>query len=195
MILCKISLYIPNVSILISDYKNSLIFKPFRNCKNYYGGENAVTGIIDFYNELKERITTQDEERKKQVKVLILDEYSSIIDEYDKEYDLKKKVAYILNMGREYNMRIVVGMQRADSEFFKSGSRDNFRAKIALGNISAEQTKMLGLDKSKMTDITSFAGEGYLHLDGLDNNIEQIKVTKIDDLSSVIEYIKEAMER
>lgn len=41
----------------------------------------------------------------------------------------------------------------------KVGSRDNFRAKLCLGNISAEQTKMLGLDKSKMTDINSFAGE------------------------------------
>lgn len=108
VILSKLALYVPNVSILISDYKNSSVFKPFRNCKNYYGGENAVNGIIDLYNELKERITKQDEERNKQVKVLFLDEYSSIIDEYDKEYDLKKKVAYILNMGREYNVRIVV---------------------------------------------------------------------------------------
>ncbi len=86
-------------------------------------------------------------------------------------------------------------MQRADSEFFKSGSRDNFRAKIALGNISAEQTKMLGLDKSKMLDVTAFAGEGYLHVDGCAESIEQIKVTKIDDLSKVIESIKQAMER
>ena len=108
VILSKLALYVPNVSILISDYKNSSVFKPFRNCKNYYGGENAVNGIIDLYNELKERITKQDEERNKQVKVLFLDEYSSIIDEYDKEFDLKKKVAYILNMGREYNVRIVV---------------------------------------------------------------------------------------
>ena len=107
VILSKLALYVPNVSILISDYKNSSVFKPFRNC-NYYGGENAVNGIIDLYNELKERITKQDEERNKQVKVLLLDEYSSIIDEYDKEYDLKKKVAYILNMGRECNVRIVV---------------------------------------------------------------------------------------
>lgn len=43
--------------------------------------------------------------------------------------------------------------------FSKVGSRDNFRAKLCLGNISAEQTKMLGLDKSKMTDINAFAGE------------------------------------
>ena len=86
-------------------------------------------------------------------------------------------------------------MQRADSEFFKSGSRDNFRAKLCLGNISIEQTKMLGLDKSKMTDINAFAGEGYLHIDGCAESIEQIKVTKIDDLSKVLEPIKQAMER
>lgn len=41
----------------------------------------------------------------------------------------------------------------------KVGSRDNFRAKLCLGNISAEQTRMLGLDRSKMTDINAFAGE------------------------------------
>ncbi len=93
---------------MISDYKQTDVFKPFRKCKNYYGGENAVTGIIDFYNELRERVLTDDEERKKQVKVLILDECSSIIAEYEKQYDLKSKIAYILNLGRENNIRIVV---------------------------------------------------------------------------------------
>lgn len=79
--------------------------------------------------------------------------------------------------------------------FSKVGSRDNFRAKLCLGNISSEQTKMLGLDKSKMTDINAFAGEGYLHVDGCAESIEQIKVTKIDDLDKVLEHIKQAMER
>lgn len=107
-ILCKLALYINGVSISICDYKNSSIFAPFRNSTNYYGGEDVVNGIIEFYNELKHRIELGTDECKEQVRVLMVDEYSSVIDEFDKEYDLKKKIAYILNMGREYNMRIIV---------------------------------------------------------------------------------------
>lgn len=193
-ILCKLAKHIENVVIIICDYKNSSIFAPFRNSNNYYGYDKVVEGIKEFYEELQYRMKTDDEERKKQVRVLLLDEFSSVIDALDnKENDLKGKVAYILNMGREYNMKLIIGMQRADSEFFKSGSRDNFRIKLALGNISAEQTRMLGLDKSKMTETNEGVGEGYLHIDGAD--IEQVKIEKIENLDEVNKIIKKAMDR
>lgn len=79
---------------------------------------------------------------------------------------LKSMVGGMLFMGRSLGLRVVIGVQRADSEYFKVGARDQFWAILALGNISKEQKLMLFADeKEKMTALCGI-GEGYLLIEG-----------------------------
>lgn len=63
-------------------------------------------------------------------------------------------------------MRVLIGEQRADSEHFRAGARDQFRAILALGHLSKEQRQVLFSDfKDKMNERNGL-GEGYMLIDG-----------------------------
>ena len=191
-LLGKYALHIPGVSITICDYKKSS-FAGFEVTPNFYGYENVPAGIRTFYKEFCERLAVNDEQRNQQVRVLLIDEYGALISAQDKkEADtLKSMVGEMLFMGRSLGMRVVIGVQRADAEYFKAGARDQFRAILALGNLSKEQKNMLFVDeKEKMTALCGI-GEGYLLIEG--QNIERVKIASITDCDKLNECIKKAM--
>lgn len=136
--------YMPNVSITICDYKKSS-FAQFEDTPNFYGYEDVPNGIRVFYQEFSERLAANDEERNKHIRVMLIDEYGALISAQDKKAaeELKTMVANMLFMGRSLGMRVLIGVQRADSEHFKAGSRDQFKAILALSDLSREQKQML----------------------------------------------------
>lgn len=185
---------IPDVSITISDYKHSLLTQLART-QNYYGYDKAIEGISLFYEEFKERLANHDLERNKRVKILLIDEYSALVGSQDKKRaeELKTMIGNMLLMSRSLGLKIIIGMQTAHSENFKTGARDQFHGILALGNLSKEQKQMLFSDyKEKMNDHNS-VGEGYLLINGKD--IERVKISKIKDMESLIEIIRPTMNR
>lgn len=193
-ILALYTKHIPNVSITIADYKHSLLTS-LAHTQNYYGYDKAIDGITLFYQEFQERLAAHDSERNKQIKILLIDEYSALVGSQDrkKAEELKSMVGNMLLMSRELGLRIIVGMQTAHSEYFKAGARDQFHAILALGNLSKEQKQMLFYDfKEKMNEHNG-VGEGYLLIDGKD--IERVKIAEIKDIEALIELIRPTMYR
>lgn len=186
--------YVPAVSITVCDYKKSS-FAQFEDTLNFYGYEDVPDGIRAFYKEFSERLAANDEERNKIVRVLLIDEYGALIGAQDKKAaeELKTMVANMLFMGRSLNMRVVIGVQRADSEHFKAGARDQFKAILALSDLSKEQKQMLFADyKDKMNEHCGL-GEGYILIDGQD--IERVKIAPIKDFQALNDTIRAAMCR
>lgn len=184
--------HIPNVSITICDYKKSS-FSQFDDTPNFCGYNDVPDGIRAFYREFKARLEANDEERNNQIRVLVIDEYGALVAVQNKKHgaEIKMMVGNMLFMGRSLGIRVLIGVQRADAEHFLAGARDQFRAILAMGNLSKEQKQMLfSDDKEKMTDINDI-GEGYLHIDGQD--IERVKVAEISDFKALNESIRQAM--
>lgn len=102
-------------------------------------------------------------------------------------------VGNMLFMGRSLGIRVLIGVQRSDAEYFKSGARDQFRAILAMGNISKEQKQMLFAEYKDCMDEQNGIGEGYLLIDGQD--IERVKVEPIKDMDRLNASIREAMSR
>lgn len=187
--------YIPGLNITVCDYKKSS-FGHLADTPNFYGYENVPDGIRAFYQEFSERLEANNEDRNKQVRVLLIDEYGALISAQDKKTaeELKTMVANMLFMGRSLGIRLLIGVQRADAEHFKAGARDQFRAILALGNLSKEQKQMLFSDfKGKMDGQNNGLGEGYLLIDGKD--IERVKVAPIKDIEQLNDSIRQAMCR
>ncbi len=182
----------PDVSITVCDYKKSS-FTQFENTPNFYGYEAVPEGIRSVYKEFQERLEADDPERNKQIRVLLIDEYGALISSRDRKTadELKTMVGNMLLMGRSLGIRVLIGIQRGDSENFMTGARDQFRAILGLGNLSKEQKNMLFTQfKDSMTERNG-TGEGYLLIDG--QNIERVKVAEIQDMGALNETIKKAM--
>jgi len=157
IILGKIAIYNKNVKILIADYKNS--FKQFHGLPNFYGYENAIKGIEIFNEELKRRIADNGNQNEPYpIWYLFVDELSSLIKSRTtkkEQEDILKMISNILRLGRELNMRIIVGVQKALMEYM-GGERENFKNTIYLGRISKEQRNMLFDDFKEKITITNF---------------------------------------
>lgn len=195
MVLLSMYTKISDLSITICDYKKSS-FAHFEDTPNFYGYENVPDGIRAFYQEFSERLEANNEDRNKQVRVLLIDEYGALISAQDKKTadELKTKVANMLFMGRSLGIRVLIGVQRADAEHFKAGARDQFRAILALGDLSKEQKQMLFTDfKDKMDERNNGLGEGYLLIDG--RGIERVKIAPIKDIETQNDMIRQAMSR
>ncbi|NBJ95453.1 ATP-binding protein [Parablautia muri] len=186
--------YIPSVSLMVLDYKNNL-FSHWGDTENFYGFESTIDGLRKFYQEFTERLVANDEERNKQIKVLLIDEYSSFLSAQDKRTsdEVKSMLANLLNMSRSLGLKIVIGMQAGYSEYFKAGAREQFHSILALGNISKEQKQMLFSEYKEQMNEQNKVGEGYLLIDG--KGVEKVRIAKSDNKGSVINDIYEAMNR
>ena len=194
VLLGKITNYVPNVSITICDYKRSS-FACYEDTLNFFGYEDSIKGINKVYQEFQQRLELNDIGRNSEVQILVIDEYGALISAQDKinANEIKTKISNMLFMGRSLGIRLIIGIQRADAEYFRSGARDQFRNIIALGNLSREQKQMLFADYKEQITNNSGLGEGYLLIDG--KGIEKIKVASILNNSEVEYKIREAMYR
>lgn len=181
-----------NISLMMCDFKNS--FFEFSDCPNYFGYMDCLRGLELVYKEFNERLRSNDSERNKKKIVFVIDEYSAFVMSKEKKVadTIKNQIAEMLSMSRSLGIIVVIGLQRADSELFKLGARDNFRSILGMGNLSKEQKSMLFNDyKELMTDSISEVGEGYLWQDG--KGVEKIKVAPIKNMNEVIDAIRKGL--
>lgn len=193
LILGKIALAIPDMKLYVCDYKN-YDFTPFIGCKRHYGYTNCIEGIENFYAEFQQDLTSAKKDYYSR-KILFIDELSSFILSQEKKTaeHIKSMISELLFLGRSYNYSIFTAVQRADSEFFKNGSREQFGAILMLGNLSKEQKAMLAPDyKDRMTDICS-KGQGYFLKDG--KGVKKIQMPIIRNFEKLESVLKEALER
>lgn len=186
--------FIPDISITACDYKKSS-FAQFADTKNFYGYNDVITGIREFYKEFEARLEANDEERNRHIKLLLIDEYGALISAQDKKTadELKTMVGNMLFMGRSLGIRVLIGVQRADAEHFKAGARDQFRQILALGNLSKEQKQMLFADCKEQMNERNNIGEGYLLVEG--QGLERVKVAEMKDFDALNDSIRKAMNR
>lgn len=185
---------IPDTSITVCDYKKSS-FSLFENTKNFYGYEDVGKGIVKVYKEFSERLQANDTERNKRKCVLLIDEYGAFISSQDKKQAemFKTMIGNMLFMGRSLGVIVLIGVQRADSEYFKAGARDQFKAILAMGDLSKEQKQMLFTDYKDKMNAHNGLGEGYMLLDG--QGIERVKIAPIKDFDTLNDSIIQAMNR
>ena len=182
-----------DITVTICDFKKST-FAMFENNDWFYGYTDVPDGIRSVYKEFSERLQANDPIRNKNIHLLVIDEYGAMLQSLDKKVadEMRSKVAEMLFMSRSLGIRIMLGVQRADAELFKTGSRDQFRQILALGNISKEQKQMLFADyKDAMTDRNG-TGEGYLLIDG--KPILRIKVANLADFEQFCAHLKCRLE-
>ena len=179
VLLANLLMNYPNAKLYLCDFKN-YDFNMLSDCKRYFGYLDVIDGIKQVYKIFNERLLSKENIEYDPI-ILYIDEYSAFLSNIGKEADIiQRMVSEILFMGRSYNIIPIIGLQRADSNLFKNGSRDQFKTIVALGNLSKIQKEMLFPDyKDNMND-TNNVGEGYVYEDGLDY-LQRIKVKQVSD--------------
>lgn len=115
--------------------------------------------------------------------IIVLDEYPSFIlslEPKDRKV-YQSKLATLLNLGRAFEIHIVVVTQRPGAELFVNGSRDNFNCRILMGTPSPETRRMmLGDDVSEVPAdwFNNGIGQGLIYRDGI--GISHIAVPRVD---------------
>lgn len=194
VILGCLTLFTPNCKVIIGDFKNSS-FPQFKDLPNYFGYHRVIEAIKMVYQEFMERLEADNKARNGEIWYFLIDEYSAMLSSLDRKTadEIKGMVGELLQMGRSLGIRLLIGLQRADSEYFKAGARDQFWAILALGDISKEQKQMLFSEyKDKMNESCG-VGEGYLYISG--QGIERIRVANLRDTEEINVSIQKAMSR
>jgi len=192
-ILAKIALSVSDIQLWICDYKN-FDFVEFLGCKHHFAYKDCLDGIEKFYSEFQQDLQSKNRVAD-QRKILFIDELSSFILSQEKKTaeHIKSMISELLFLGRSYHYSVFTAVQRADSEFFKNGAREQFGAVLMLGNLSKEQKAMLAYDfKEEMTENCS-KGQGYFLKDG--EGIYYIQVPIIRKFEKMDDVLKEALDR
>lgn len=180
-----------SISIIFCDYKNS--FKnEFSECKQYFGYSDCLKGLNEVYTEFETRLKEAEPENCSKI-IFIFDEWSAFLNSLPKkEKELtKNKLSSLLFMGRSLNIIPIVSVQRADSELFPSGSRDQFHTIIDLGNLSKEQKSMLFHEYKDQLNEINHLGQGYILNDGV---LERIKVKEMSNEKECIDIIRSKLQ-
>lgn len=133
-------------------------------------------------NEMNNRFIKRQEANEKiyfQPLFLIIDEFAALkLTMEKKEYlSLEQSIKNMVLKARSANIHIIIALQRASAENMNLDIRDNCSLKIGLGNLSAENHKMIfneSVDKESLKH--KEIGEGYIYLDGI---IEDFKAFNI----------------
>ena len=189
LLLGKIARYEGTTQLVICDYKKSG-FGQFDGCSGFYGFTAALDGIDAVYQEFSIRLEANEPERNQHRLFLLIDEYGALISSLDKKAaeEVKRKVGNILLMGRSLGVHLIIGIQRADAEYFRAGARDQFGAILMLGNLSKEQKAMLVPDYRDQMTYNNARGQGYFFLDG--QGLYHIQVPRVTDTGKLNSYIK-----
>lgn len=190
VIMSKILKFRPDSTIWLLDFKK-FDFQNLTNIPNYYGYTDCLQGLKDYYAAFK------DQQKAGVVgspNYLIIDEWGSFITSLDRKEaeQAKNMLAELLMLGRAYQYIPIIGIQRPDSTYF-NGSRDNFQACLALGNLSPEGRRMVFPDSVKEQITECKKREGHLYIDGV--GLEKIQIEEIPDLDALDKAILEAIGR
>lgn len=196
ILIANLVMYYENAKLYLCDFKN-YDFSEFNDCKRYYGYKDVVKGIKEVYQIFNERISSIEKGKVYEPIILFIDEYATMLFNLGKEAEeIQKMISEILFMGRSYNIIPIIGLQRADSTYFKNGARDQFKTIVALGNLSKEQKNMLFQDYRDSMDDVNGLGEGYVYEDG-QNFLQKIKVNQItnEEKNIITYFIRQALEK
>lgn len=189
LLMGKLAKYESNVQLVLCDYKKSG-YGEFDGCDGFYGYNAVLDGIDAVYTEFQARLEANDCTRNARRVVLLIDEYGALISSLEKKPadEIKRKVGNILLMGRSLGIHLIVGIQRADAEYFRAGARDQFGAILMLGNLSKEQKAMLVPDYRDSMTATNQRGQGYLFLDG--KGLSHVQVPTVTDNERLTQTIR-----
>lgn len=188
----------PDIILYVCDFKNSEDFAFLKEFSYYFAGQDCYQGIMDYYAKFLE---TRENGIKEKRYILICDEYPAFInylqmrDKTNKtKYanDILGVVAEILMLGRGIAFGIWLITQRADSQLFANGARDNFMVIIGLGRLSKEQKGMVFAGREIPDEIFG-AGEGMLLADG--KEIVAVKYPLIENVENWKMHIREILNR
>lgn len=191
ILISKILQQKPTSKIWVLDFK-AQDFRFLKDYPRYYSGlEECIKGLYDYHKSFQ---LVQERGTVDCSNYIIFDEFAAFlraIEIKDKKLlgTIKAIMSELVMVGRGYQYYPVIGMQRADSEYFAT-SRDNFELCIGLGNLSQEGKKMLFADfRNDMPRVKK--REGYM-LASDQENIERIKVAEVD-VKALDESIRKAM--
>lgn len=189
LLMGKLAKYEPEAHLVICDYKKSG-FGWLDGRPGFYGYTDVLDGLDSVYAEFSARLEANDPARNARKIILLMDEYGALVSSLDKKAaeEVKRKVGNILLMGRSLGIHLIVGIQRADAEYFRAGARDQFGAVLMLGNLSKEQKAMLAPDHRESMTATNQRGQGYLLLDG--QGLSRIQVPQVTDTARLHQVIK-----
>lgn len=188
----------PEIKVYICDFKNSEDFSFLKNYDYYFAGKDCYQAIMEYYAKFSE---TRENGIKGKRYILICDEYPAFInylqmkDKVNKtKYanDILGAVAEILMLGRGIAFGIWLITQRADSQLFANGARDNFMVIIGLGRLSKEQKGMVFAGQEIPDEILG-AGEGMLLADG--KEIVAVKYPLIENMENWKMHISQILNR
>lgn len=189
LLMGKLAKYESGARLVICDFKKSG-FGWLDGSTGFYGYTAVLEGLDSVYDEFSARLEANDPTRNARKVILFMDEYGALVSSLDKKAaeDVKRKVGNILLMGRSLGIHLIVGIQRADAEYFRAGARDQFGAVLMLGNLSKEQKAMLAPDYRESMIATNQRGQGYLLLDG--QGLSRVQVPKVTDADRLHQIIK-----
>lgn len=193
LLIGKAAKYLPEVRLILCDFKNEL-FPNLTKEQDYYPYQQMMEGITLAESLFHQRLAAANPKENTHKILLILDEYVAFLNFLEKkEADLvKKTVGNLLMMGRSLGIHLVIGIQRADAEFFRHGSREQFGSILALGNISKEYKNMLFSDyKDEMEKIQS-QGQGYWLRDG--QGLVRVQIPRIQRPDALLTFIQKYQE-
>lgn len=167
----------PECTLSVADWKGQ-DYDFLKECRGYYNHAHYGEALIKFKNILEARIAGEDVSLNR--RLLVLDEWNNFlisvpVSERNQYLDY---LSYCLNLGRSYNMNVIVGAQAAHAEFFGK-SRDSISCVVGLGQISKVTAQMLFTPYTDEPIEPQPRGCGYLLLDG--QPLQKIIVPYTDD--------------
>lgn len=176
----------------ICDYKN-LDYSQYKGLYRHFGYTAVEDGLRMYYDEFSARL--RGETKELAPTVLMFDEWGAFLSSLEKKQadEMRSKVAEIMFLGRAYRCYCIFSLQRGDSEHFKSGSRDQFMAILAMGNLSKEQKQMFFSEYKDEMSVCQ-RGQGHLYLDGK-GFLQRVTVPTVtpDGMKQMEAYIRKAL--
>jgi DNA segregation ATPase FtsK/SpoIIIE-like protein len=193
LLMGKIVLSSEDSTIFLCDFKD-IDFRNFMDTPRRWSLEACADGLEAFYDSFQARLSGADKSTGK--KFLVFDEWAAFcLSRPDKKEQerVKSMLSTLLMMGRGVQHHVIIGLQRADSQLFPLGGRDQFLAILALGNISKEQKMMLFPDSREEMDATNDRGQGYLSLDG--EPLRRVQVPTVTNFPKLNAAIRAGLTR
>lgn len=192
LLLGKIALYVKDSQIFVADFKGDNDFSFLDPYKRFYRFSNCGAGLREYYEEFEARQSGECSNRN--MLVLLFDEWASYINFLEKkEADTAKRLmTNLLQLGRSFNVHVIISQQRADASYFNS-ARDNLNIAIGLGNLSEESKAMLFYEFKSDMKADRRQGTGYMVVNGAD--FIAIQVPVIQDMRRLESVICKAVER
>lgn len=184
--------------VYLADYKAGEEF-PFEDLSSYASGEQ-VFDMIDNYHQFFTAVRSGRIRLSKHY-MLVLEEYFGLLtyaENHSKKLktELMAKIGEILAVGRGLNIGIMLCVQRADSNLFSSGAREQFHCIINFARCSSEAFRMLGFSGELESNPTSRygAGEALVLIDGQDA-VREIKVPLIKNEEILCQQIRYYLDK